>query len=651
MTRRRLLAAVALLASACASDPRRGADSRPAGPPLPVAFEGAFETPQQDLLEAAKRELDAFHRNTRAPGDLDDAAASMRRRLRERGRGHALVAFRIEPSEDAPERVVFEVSEGPLTRLAGVCVQGATAAPPERLRPLWELGAERDADGAPTPFRRSRVDQAIAELEAWYLSEGYYRARVGPAEVAWNDARDAAHVTVPVVEGRRYVVASVETRIEPDDLPSAPAILRETEAYVGTPYAPDTPRRIAATVRRRLAAEGRLDMRVFARGRTDDETGDVAVAVRVRPGPQLYVENAAVHGDDRTRTDFILERAALQHGALLTQDRLDDAVDALYGTGLFRSVRVERTPLPEGTSAEQAVDVDVHVEELDARLLDLEVGFGTYEKLRAAVRYRDRNLFGRGRTFEAVPSASLRSAGLDLNLFDPYLLDDGWTVEAIAGFQYRQEPSFDSLTARIEVAARKRLGKESSFRLGQRMRWSDASQLEVVGVDPAAEGSAFSSGPFVEVEYDSRDDVFLPTRGVYASGGAWLSTPVVGGELHFLETRLAASTYLALGEGTVLALGGRARNREILDDRATLPIQERFFLGGENSVRAFYESELGPSDAQGRPIGGLSSLEAFVELRQRLVGDLHAAVFYDVGVVGADSFGVTGPFGHAIGAG
>ena len=101
----------------------------------------------------------------------------------------------------------------------------------------------------------------------------------------------------------------------------------------------------------------------------------------------------------------------------------------------------------------------------------------------------------------------------------------------------------------------------------------------------------------------------------------------------------------------MLVLATRATTREILDDSRTLPIQERLFLGGENSVRSFGQDELAPVSADGHALGGLTAAEFHVELRQRLFGPLDGALFYDVGWVGRDSFDFDGPPGVGIGAG
>ena len=62
-------------------------------------------------------------------------------------------------------------------------------------------------------------------------------------------------------------------------------------------------------------------------------------------------------------------------------------------------------------------------------------------------------------------------------------------------------------------------------------------------------------------------------------------------------------------------------------------MSERFFTGGDSSVRSFEEQQLGPKGATGDPLGGLASTVAGVELRRRIAGNLAANVFADFGNV------------------
>ncbi len=152
-------------------------------------------------------------------------------------------------------------------------------------------------------------------------------------------------------------------------------------------------------------------------------------------------------------------------------------------------------------------------------------------------------------------------------------------------------------------------------------------------------------------DYDSRDSLLLPSQGTSFGVSTFLAAGVLGSEIDFAGLEGQASTYYQVFSGLVLSFNGQYRTRAILDDRQTLPIQERLFLGGEFSVRSFGQDELGPVTPGGVPIGGLTTLQATTELRVRVVGSLHAALFYDIGMVSPESWSVFGEYGQAIGAG
>ena len=82
-----------------------------------------------------------------------------------------------------------------------------------------------------------------------------------------------------------------------------------------------------------------------------------------------------------------------------------------------------------------------------------------------------------------------------------------------------------------------------------------------------------------------------------------------------------------------------------------LPIQQRYFLGGQFSVRGYGQDELTPVSPNGEGIGGLTAVQGHVEWRRQIYDIFHGALFYDIGVVSEDPFSVDGALGHGVGAG
>jgi len=143
----------------------------------------------------------------------------------------------------------------------------------------------------------------------------------------------------------------------------------------------------------------------------------------------------------------------------------------------------------------------------------------------------------------------------------------------------------------------------------------------------------------------------MPTRGVNARVFAEVGAPALAGEISFVHVGASASHYVELKEGTVLC--ARVATRWIVPIRETpsIPIQERLFNGGESSVRSFRQSELGPKDTGGDPVGGEVRNLLSLELRQRISGNFAAALFADYGNIGLTSGEAFEDFRSALGVG
>jgi outer membrane translocation and assembly module TamA len=95
--------------------------------------------------------------------------------------------------------------------------------------------------------------------------------------------------------------------------------------------------------------------------------------------------------------------------------------------------------------------------------------------------------------------------------------------------------------------------------------------------------------------------------------------------------------YQPLPGAFVLALRTRIGLADPLDDDEDIPLFERFYAGGTNSVRGYERRHVGPR-VGGDPIGGRSLAEVSIELRHPITETIGGAVFVDAGQVSRRSF-------------
>jgi outer membrane protein assembly factor BamA len=219
----------------------------------------------------------------------------------------------------------------------------------------------------------------------------------------------------------------------------------------------------------------------------------------------------------------------------------------------------------------------------------------------------------------------------DLSLIDPWILGSNATANVTVFWNRRQEPSFQRLEEGVELGARWRLSEDWRVRTAWQYRRSDASQIEVDA--PQLVEDVDVSEFTVEPTWDTRDAFENPRRGHQTRGSADVSADALGSQIEYVRMKVEHAQYVSFGSKTTLAAMGRVGVIAPIGDTEEIPIQERFFNGGENSVRSYEESELGPKDQNGQPVGGEASTTFSVELRYMLTRRVQAALFVDAGDV------------------
>ncbi|HKN46993.1 MAG TPA: BamA/TamA family outer membrane protein, partial [Candidatus Polarisedimenticolia bacterium] len=142
--------------------------------------------------------------------------------------------------------------------------------------------------------------------------------------------------------------------------------------------------------------------------------------------------------------------------------------------------------------------------------------------------------------------------------------------------------------------------------------------------------------------HDTRDALFDPMRGHYVSGELQLFGQTIGSEADFAKLYAQAFFFREILPKTVWAQAVRAGaaytyGRTRGDPAATgdavsgLPPSERFFAGGDTTLRGFKRDRVGTLDASGDPLGGEGLFLLNEELRFPIFQYLQGVVFYDAG--------------------
>ncbi len=653
-----------------------------AGPLVELALEPASHMPggKTDDYIPIKRE------GSIDPDLLDDSREAIRVALQRDGYWKAVVQH--SQSEPAPGRlrITFKVTRGLRYRIERVDL------PPE-LRISRVLVEKEPGLVVGEWFRESQALAAISRLVAsQYVQQGYYVAHAQPKfeEVPGRRPGEGGVVLQPnITEGPRAAIREILF-----DLGEQP-IVKESELRAVTSVSPGDPY-VRANLERDVAA---LETYYATRGFqpaitptvTFNETGTEGSArIVVREGPQIFVGDITVVGNDRISRETILRDITLRPGQPYSDDRRLESQRILGTTGSFRSARIIAEPRLPG---ENTVRITISLQELPATVLGggggLEVGNrarqveggGVEEELefapRAFFEIGRRNLGGRNRDLSFFSRVALKAQTLreaeDLGLgFNEYRVTATYreryafrsATDVLVGitseqavrptFSYvRQAANADALhylSSRVSVSGRYALEFTRLFD-----RIPDPQDYLIDRFFPQLRLSTLTSG----ILWNRRNDPVAPTRGFQLGANGDLALQAIGSEVGFVKGFFQGSYFYPLKDERdkriVIATRGQIgvargfphirtrvdeNGEQVIEEVSDVPANYRFFAGGTTTVRGFQLDRLGVPEiltVDGLSNGGNAEVILNAELRTtiwKLFGrDLTAVGFVDGGQV------------------
>jgi len=583
-----------------------------------VRIEGNDTIGTRRLREAAAAEMAGLEEPARRAAAAEDAAFQMVSAGRRAGYAFIEVESSIT-GEGVDAVVVFKVREGPLVQLGEVTFSGNAFFTATQLLP--HIALER-----PTPYVEGDVSAGRNEIVRLYRAQGFSDARIGEPQLTLSADRSVADVRFEIAEGTRFVILSVV--FEGDALPDpAPDLTALASGPLGQPYFARRKLALGNSVTEAFGAQGHPDAAVTVGEEPGILPGDVVLRVAVASGPRVRIGRVEASGNERTRAGFILSRIPVRPGDWFNEQALQGAFRDLYRTGVFS--RVGHSLVGEGD--ERVLRIEV--EEAPSREAAVEAGWGAYEQLRGRVSFRDRNVFGTMRSAGAEAGASMKSRFVKADLLDPRVLGSDFSLSLPLAWRFREEPTFTKEGVELALRLYRLFPGRVTAGLKYGYRFEDLSSLSPDVPADARDERYTSASVKANLDIDRRNDFFYPSRGWQTGLSAEVADRRLGGTIDFLRCTGGAKFFQSLGAGVVLGL--RLDTGFIMPTRGNenLPVSERFFTGGDGSVRSFEEQQLGPKGATGDPLGGLASTVLGIEVRRRIVGNLAASVFADFGNV------------------
>lgn len=618
MSARGLLAALVLavwILAGCRANPQAG---RALPFALALEFEGQQSVSAERLDELVRAELARLEVTTPDKAAVDDAAFALELFYRSRGHLDALVEYEFEPTGP---RAHFCISEGAEVHVAALELVGLEVMTPQLVRTFFgpmEHGGVYDEE---------QLKETLEVLRLKYRELGHLRIAIEPPAVEFDAARSSVTLRITLHEGPQFRVKALEFSGGVPALAEREAQL--TRQYTGPLYQTSVGPGIENTLREEYLRRGYPDASFEARPEFDETSGDVRLLVRTTPGERVTVAHIRIQGNARTKDAAILGFMGIELGSVYDVEKEREAFRELYATGLFESITLHL----EGAGPERTLAVEL----VEARSVEIRIepGLGSYEGPRILLGIEENNFQGRGQNLALEGTASLKAQSARIGWIDRDFLGSHLTAETTFFVEQREEPSFTFVRRGFGFFLRRRWTSDWSSSLGYEFRPTDVTDSPNTVLPPDVESNTNVAEFSTSLVYDDRDSPLLPSRGRRGLAKLEWADDAFASDTEFLRARLEYTELQPIGR-SVLAFSARTGLIAPFGLTSEIPLPERFFNGGESSVRSFQEDELQPAGVFGDPLGGESATTLNLELRRELTGNLGAALFYDLGNVTQD---------------
>jgi outer membrane protein insertion porin family len=473
-------------------------------------------------------------------------------------------------------------------------------------------------------------------VQGYYVSQGFPNVKIVKLETKPDETRDVVNATVTIEEGPRYFFGPITFA----DHPEIPVTNFYAKFNQLTGQAKPYSEAELANLQRDLifiykkAGRYAATVNVTADLAHARAGGRVPIQVTSKPGPVYRFGTLVVNQAPRARLkpDFLPRRFAELQGQIYSPDTLRDLNNEMVRTGLFDSLDLQESPESDDT-----IRLTLSPREARPKEFSLFGGYRTFDGAILGASYTNRDIGGEGHIVSISLEYTGRGPSGEISYENPWFLDTRDRLRLAAGLDQKQVQGYTYTEAYARASLTRKYLK--AFETGAYAEVRNVNLSSVTIEPPELVGPSSYQLATVGLTHtiDMRDSAVNPHSGWILALTASGSEPLQRASA-FLRVTERFSVYQSVGKG-LLAAGVRF-GVIMPSSGGTLgvPIEERFFNGGADTVRSYAERELGPRDENDNPYGGLARSIFNLEYQYPIVGDLTGAVFFDAGGLGVSPF-------------
>ncbi|MBI4051891.1 MAG: outer membrane protein assembly factor BamA [Elusimicrobia bacterium] len=525
--------------------------------------------------------------------------------------------------------ITFQIVEGPKAKIKEVFLEGVSAFKPKKV-------IKQMANRPKKVFKPKDLEADLKNIEKYYKNRGYADFQILDSSVTFSSDRTDVFVRLKLQEG-------VQARFG-DTFFSGNAVYTSKELKEAIAYRPgkifnqEKFDESIAFVQEKYADKGYLKAQVRPQKKLNPETQLTDITFQVLEGNIIIVEHIDVEGNHATKTYVFRREIVQKEGAPFSASKIRKSHERLFNLGFLDDVQMDIN----NTTDPDKVDLVFDVMEGKPGMLTAGAGFSSLDGLVGTLSLSHLNLLGRAYRTSLQWQFGSRVQDYSISWTTPWLGSHPTSLGLDVFNTRRLRPFSSASTAFTDkrTGGRIRLGprfQDDKYQLsiGYAFQEISVANVEQQFLSSLPEETNTTSSLSLELARDTRDYVWDPTRGTRHSISYELSGGPLLGDVHFFRPGISNSWHIktfSIGEYPfVLSFSNRFGFVERFGHTQTVPVFERYFMGGPDTIRGYnVTGQIGP--AFGGKVYDVFNVEyKFPLARERRRTIVQGAFFFDMG--------------------
>ncbi|HEY1477663.1 MAG TPA: outer membrane protein assembly factor BamA [Chthoniobacterales bacterium] len=583
---------------------------------------------------------------------LEQARQKVVEMYQRRGYPDTDVQYKVDVNEErGTAKVTFAISEGHKAVVKTIRFVGNTVIKSNRLRREMKT-KQNNILGFLTGAGRlnnQQLDSDVQKIKELYQDNGYADVQVTDVKIDRLNNKYVA-ITIYINEGQQYHVGTVTiTGLHVVTEANFRKVIKVTEGKI---FSPQKLQKDIKAVEDAYGVAGYADAKVNVET-TPGGPATVNLSYKVDEGIQSFVEHINISGNSRTKDKVIRREIVLSPGDVFDTVRVDISKKRLEGLQYFERVDTYASD----TAVPGRKDLNVVVQEKRTGNLNFGLGFSTTDGLLGFGELSQgnfditnwRTFTGGGQKFRARVQLGTQTKNASVELTEPYFLDQRLAVGGRLFFDEYNYYSdvYNQRDYGFDINARKPITNFLSVKLDYTIQKIQIYDIQTSSISPElldlirlGDENNLESRATLGFTYDTRDSAFLTRKGTRVDLSTYTAGGFLGGTVQVYGLDVDVSQYFHLPYDTILLLNGEVASVVNWNSspNTIVPVFDRLYTGGANTLRGFRFRDVGPKDFEGDPVGGNSLLRYTIEYTIPIIERVRFAVFYDAGYVNPGSW-------------